>query len=192
VGGLRRLPTSSTHAQVLSTDSHLPCSSRCLSSSGGGYLWRVRGATHSMQDAFSVLRTRPEAPPRQIATVLIDTIARREAHESVEHRMLAHRAGSSIWIFSTAHQLCIAQLRGASCATKSIARREGVFLGTFRPPTNHEPSLHDFLVQGLVPDGVRKVLLVVGSHRKIVVGVRSNVFSFEDDQPVHVKRLLRS
>jgi hypothetical protein len=148
-------------------------------------------APHSMQDAFSVLRTRSQAPPRQLVTVLNDTIARREVHESVERRMLAHRAGNSIWIFSTAHQLCLAQGRGASCAPKSVARREGVFLGTFRPPTKLEPSLHDFLVQGLVPNGVKRVSVIVGKSHIRTVPVKGNVFSVAAEQPVHVKRLLR-
>lgn len=74
---------------------------------------------------------------------------------------------------------------------KYRARHEGVFLGTFRPPTNRDPTLHDFLVQGVVPNDVGRVLLVLGSHRKAIVAVRANVFSFEADEPIHVKSLLR-
>lgn len=49
---------------------------------------------------------------------------------------------------------------------------------------------HNFLVQGLVPDGVRRVLVVIGTHRRAAVGVEENVFSVKAEQPIHVERLL--
>jgi hypothetical protein len=104
--------------------------------------------------------------------------------------VLVHQARDPIWVISAGQQLCIAQVRGAACAPKYRARHEGVFLGTFRPPTKRDPALHDFLVQGLVPNGVRQVALVIGTHRTVVIDVKENVFSFERDEPVHVKRLL--
>lgn len=148
-------------------------------------------AQPGLQGAFSVLRTRPEAAPRRVMDNLLGTIPRQEANVLSARRPLAVRTRDATWVFATRHQVCLAQIRAASCASKHVARRDGVFLGTFRPPTRQDPTLHGFLVQGLVPNNVRKVLLVIGSHGKAVVSVRGNVFSFEADKPVHVKRLQR-
>lgn len=147
-------------------------------------------APHDLRGAFSVLRTPPEAAPRRVMDSLLGTIPQQEANELSVRRALAIRTQDATWVFLTRHQVCLAQIRAASCASKYVARREGVFLGTFRPPTRQDPTPHGFLVQGLVPNNVRKVLLIIGSHRKTVVAVRGNVLSIERDRPVHVKRLL--
>lgn len=157
-----------------------------------GVLDGANAPPDNVQAVFSVLRTHPEAAPRRITANLVGMVPHGEANELLAQGMLATRTRDSTWVFSTTHQLCLVQMRGASCASKYVARHEGVFLGTFRQPTRREPILHDFLVQGLVPDGVRKVQLVIGSNHKVLVAVRENSFSFESDQPVHVKRLLRS
>lgn len=156
-----------------------------------GVLGGAKAPPDNLQAVFSVLRTRPETAPRRVTANLLGMVPHSEANELLARGMLATRMRDSTWVFSTTHQLCLVQMRGSSCAPKYVARHEGVFLGTFRPPTKRDPALHDFLVQGLVPNDVRKVLLVVGSHRKVVVDVKQNVFSFERDRPVHVKRLLR-
>jgi hypothetical protein len=77
-----------------------------------------------------------------------------------------------------------------ACAPKRAAVRAGVFLATFQPPTRSDPKPRDFLVQGLLPNKVRKVIVLVGDHQHRVVVVTHNVMSFEADQPVHVERLI--
>ena len=88
--------------------------------------------------------------------------------------------------------MCIAQPRGASCAPTEVAIKEGVLLGTFRPPTQRQPIPHDFVLQGVVPDGISKVLVVTGQDRGFVATVKGNSFSVESDEPVRLKRLLQN
>lgn len=149
--------------------------------------------SQSLQGGLSILRTRPKAAPRRVIESLLGTIHRQEANTALSaRRPLGIRTRDASWVFATRRLVCLAQVRAASCTLKYMAQHEGVFLGTFRPPTRQDPALHDFLVQGLVPNSVRKVLLIVGSHHKVVVDVKDNVFSLERDEPIHVKRLLRS
>ena len=64
-------------------------------------------------------------------------------------------------------------------------------LGTFRPPTTSVPVAHDYMLQGVVPDGVSKVVVVIGKDRKTFVDIANNVFSIGRDSPVHILRFLR-
>jgi len=99
-------------------------------------------------------------------------------------------ATEDLWVVTSNHLLCLAQPRGAACAPKRTAVKEGVFLGTFHPPDSHKPRPHGFLLQGVVPDGVVQVALVVGRHRHLIVDIRVNIFSVERDKPVHLERLI--
>jgi hypothetical protein len=96
-----------------------------------------------------------------------------------------------LWAVSTERLLCISQPRGAACASKWGAARRGVLLATFQPPTPRQPKPHDFLLQGLVPDDVNEVAVVIGKlqHQRVVV--TRNTFSVKRDKPVRLLRLIR-
>ena len=138
---------------------------------------------------FSILRTPSESFSPAVAARIKRSLVSYEDHALMSDIQLAWAAGS-MWIFSTQRLLCLAQRRAVVCAPKGRASREGVFLGTFRPPTNRKHVLHKFLVQGLVPDGVERILAVIGSRRKVVVDVKANVFSVRSEKPIHIERLL--
>jgi len=113
-----------------------------------------------------------------------------EPHAQFRNAQLA-MGERPLWVLTSERSLCIAQPKAASCTAKRRASREGVFLGTFRIPTKRYPSPHNFLLQGLTPDGVDGVLVIVGESRRLVVDVKDNVFAIERDQPVHRLKLLR-
>lgn len=68
--------------------------------------------------------------------------------------------------------------------------KKGVFLGTFQPPTKRRPVPHRFLLQGVVPDGVKGARVVVGMDQQISIPLKPNIISVEGDVPIHVKQLL--
>jgi len=67
----------------------------------------------------------------------------------------------------------------------------GVFLGVFDPPDEYRRDPHNFLVQGVAPDGVERVQVLIDNRRNLTVDVKDNVFSVAADKPIHIKRLLR-
>lgn len=143
-----------------------------------------------VQNHFGILRTRSERPSPAVATRIQKALVAYEAPALLRDTQFT-RASGPVWIFYTRRQLCLAEQHGAVCASTARAVREGVFLGTFSSPTKRIPYLHNFLVQGVVPDGVRQVAVTVGARHTRVVPVMENVFSVAAEQPVHVKRLLR-
>lgn len=68
---------------------------------------------------------------------------------------------------------------------------KGVGLGVFDPPDEHQRGMHNFLVQGIVPDDVSGVRVSIDNGRQLTVDVEENVFSVAADKPIHIKRLLR-
>lgn len=78
-----------------------------------------------------------------------------------------------------------------ACDRERRAMREGVSLGVFDPPDEHRRGMHNFLVQGIVPNDVKQVLVLINNRRSLILDVKDNVFSIAADRPIHVKRLLR-
>jgi hypothetical protein len=142
-----------------------------------------------MSESFKLLRspqelTHTDADRRSFEAA---SLAGPHVEFEVTQRVAKH---DSLWVLATDRLLCVAQPRGAACAPKSAALKHGVPLGTFRPPTADHPVPHDFVLQGVAPDGVRKVLVVIGKDRQFVADVKRNIFSVERDEPVHLKELL--
>jgi len=145
-----------------------------------------------LQRSFSILHTPPEQLRGSERKRILRTISFHGSQVMTSEPQLADTEHGHLWIFTTSkHLLCVVQARGGGCAPISLALKQGVYLGVFRPPTKQRPGLHDFLVQGVVPDGVKWVSILVGEHRTRVIPVKENVFSAAAEQPIHVKRLLR-
>ena len=142
-------------------------------------------------DSFGILRTFPEQAETATDRQSFKSAELVEPRARFKNLQLVARGSNRLWVLSTGQQLCVAQPKGASCAPKKVSIEKGVLLGTFRPPTKRKPFPHNFLLQGVVPDDVEKVLVVIGKDRQLVVDVKRNVFSVERDDPVHLKRLLR-
>lgn len=144
----------------------------------------------SMSQSLGILRSPPESMDTRTdkrsfeAAALVEPHAKFEDTQRVDKRHV-------FWVLTTNQSLCIAQPRGAACAPKRAAVKNGVVLGTFRPPTKRYPIPHDFLLQGVVPDYAKKVLVVIGKGQHLLVDVKGNVFAVERDDPVRLKRLLR-
>lgn len=145
---------------------------------------------HGVEDHFSILRSPPEEARSRNARRGLKNLTILKAHPLTSKIQLGSRQRGGLWIIPTKRQLCLSQQRGVSCAPKRAAINNGIVLGTFRPPTSTIPAPHDFLVQGLVPDDVKRVLAIVGHHRQVVIDVNHNLFSIERDEPVNVARLL--
>lgn len=140
---------------------------------------------------FRILRGPPETARSGADRRSLKSLSITAPGESLESAQLAVEH-SHLWVLSTERFLCLAQPKGSACTPKNMAIRAGVLLGTFQPPTKEIAAPHNFLLQGLVPDDVRRVQVIIGRDHLRIVNVTSNVFSIERDQPVHLKRLLRS
>lgn len=150
-------------------------------------------APHDLRTSnfFAVLRT----PPVDVRSRAVEgSLASAAVVEPRSRFTDAHLASEEpeLWVLSSHDSICIAQPKAAACAPEDVAIREGVFLGTFLPPTRATPTPHDFLLQGLAPDGVARARVIVGKSRRFTVPIRNNVFSVKRNQPVRVERLLRA
>jgi hypothetical protein len=103
---------------------------------------------------------------------------------------LAATGQGRLWVFTTADHMCISHMRGMACDRKRRATHEGLFLGVFDPPDEDRRDPHNFLVQGIAPDDVGRVQVLIDS-RYLTVDVKENVFSVTANKPIHIKRLLR-
>lgn len=149
---------------------------------------------HGLRRAFRILRTPPEELRGNERVRILKNFTAAGPQTIASKPQLVGTEHGRLWIFSTSkHMLCIVQARGGGCAPLKAAIKRGAYLGVFRPPTKQRPVLHNFLAQGVVPDDVKRVLVLVGTKRPRtrVVPVKDNIFSVGAEQPVHVKRLLR-
>lgn len=153
-------------------------------------------AAPSRQDAFShsfaILRTPSETPQTLAGNGSLKSAQLAAPSVQFDNAQRAGTAHGGLWILASERMLCIAQPRGAACSGEGSARQSGVVLGTFLPPTHGRPTPHSFLLQGLVPDDVNRVLVLIGEHQRLLVHVRRNVFSVERDQPVRLLKVLRN
>lgn len=145
---------------------------------------------HGLWESFAILRSSPEEALTAADRKSFKSAALVESHGRIESAQRVRNHGS-LWVLCAGRHLCIAQPRGAACALENAASRHGVVLGTFLPPTGRHPIPHNFLLQGVVPDDVRKVMVVIGADRQLIARVTGNAFSVERDEPVRLKRLLR-
>jgi hypothetical protein len=148
-------------------------------------------ATSALADHFLVFKDPPDHLP-QAEYVRIRNILQLygPALNGLTGTQRVGTPGGSLWLFKTSRLICLAHERGAACAMESAAQEVGVFLSVFRPPDAAHPSMHDFLVCGLVPNGVRHVRATVGERQAQVV-VRSNVFCMAANQRITLQRLVR-
>jgi|GEM_PF-3366482 len=139
-------------------------------------------------ESFHLLRTPSNDMPLVVRTHLSNILVG-QLNEQI-NPTLVHRTNTgkgAVWVFRTDHALCLAQDgRGAvGCSTFSRARSHGISLGIFSPPTSTVPRPHNFLLIGLVPDGIKRVEVTVGNRRR-TVEVHNNLFAASGDQPVNV------
>jgi hypothetical protein len=140
--------------------------------------------------SFSIFRTPAETPPQAANQRIKEALDTYKA-DTVLNPQLARTEQGPLWIFHTARLVCISHRRGTACSRVYWAIKEGVSLGVFDPPDEHRRDLHNFLVQGIAPDEVARVQVLVNNRRQLTVDIRENVFSIEADNPIHIKRLLR-
>lgn len=181
-------------------DSPLRRASTCcvcllLAGCGASPLSSNQEGEESIAAAFQVLRTPSEHLPPPLAQHIARLLNASEKAKPV-HTQLARTRGGPVWVFLTREKMCLVQANfgSVSCSTRRLARSQGVVLGTFKPPSQEVPYLHQFVVLGVMPDDVRYVSSTIGRHshvHHIRVPVRNNVFAIAADQPVSVRGLGR-
>lgn len=144
----------------------------------------------ALASSFQIFRTPTETPPQAEAHRISGALDTYNASKVANIQRAATEQGP-LWMFHTARFLCISHTRGMACDREQRAVREGVSLGVFDPPDQHRSGMHNFLVQGIVPNDVKQVLVLINNRRKVILDVKENVFSIAGDRPIHVKRLLR-
>lgn len=165
----------------------------------GGDSQSQRGAHQSnsaeakILKTFGLLRQQPSKLPAELrlhlATILHNRHRGQFAPTQIHNRVIN---GKGAWVFFDRQELCLAEAGRGSvvCSNPSKAEAKGLLLGTFTPPSKHWPSLHNFYVLGLAPDGVDQVVITAGrsSRRR---DVHDNLFSaFSRSRPILVKRFI--
>lgn len=143
--------------------------------------------------AFHLLQGSTEVMPPPLELHLA-TILDRGSHRqfTADHVQHVRTASGAAWVFVNGSDLCLAQIGrgGVACSQMTRAREEGVSLGVFSPPSNPSQKPHDFLLIGLAPDGVTRVVVSIG-HQHQKIAVRNNLFSASAEQPVLIKQFVR-
>jgi hypothetical protein len=143
---------------------------------------------------FDLLNTPQEDLPEALQTHLARLLMRKQPDQF--RPTLTQRSRTShgtVWAFVNNSAICLAQggFGSVACSNWNPGLNKGVILGTFTPPSGRIKRPHDFLVLGLVPNGVGRVLLTVGGRRHRVAVVSHNVFTATGDAPILVARLIR-
>lgn len=139
---------------------------------------------------FRIFRSPTETPPEvEKRRIMIGLAAHKERR--VPDTQLVKTEQGPLWILHTPRLICISHIRGMACDRRRRAMSKGVGLGVFDPPDEHQRGMHNFLVQGIVPDDVSGVRVSIDNGRQLTVDVEENVFSVAADKPIHIKRLLR-
>lgn len=142
---------------------------------------------------FSLLSTPQEELPEALQAHLAQLLMRKQPDQFrpllVQRSRTAH---GTAWTFVNDSAICLAQggFGSVACSRWAPAKKDGVVLGTFTPPSGRFKQPHDFLVLGLVPNGVVQVALRVGRRHR-VVAVSHNLFTATSDVPILVARLIR-
>lgn len=94
-----------------------------------------------------------------------------------------------VWLFRSGSELCLsrAPLGAVACAQSRVARKRGLVIGTFTPPVGNHKDLRNFVVVGVVPNGVKQVTAHIGAEQVRQVQVHQNVFALRSNQPIQVE-----
>ena len=142
-------------------------------------------------EAFRVFRSFPSHPSKETLQSIRRALDLYEPAARVTRLHRSYTASGYVWVVATERLMCIVHSRGSACAPIPRAIQGGVVLGVFDPPDGHHKEPHNFLMLGLVPDGVTTVSGLVNYHRRILLPVKGNLVSATGDEPIHVKRLVR-
>jgi len=160
-----------------------------------GQQGRTRSNSYSAaMETFDLLQGPTEAFPRPLQLHVGHLLNRKG--NSPFYPILVQRARTPdgvAWVFLEGSEVCLVQGQSGSvaCSPQPRAEAEGVSLGAFTPPSKRIPRPHDFLLMGLAPDGIRKVVVTIGKRRQ-KIAVRDNLFSASGSQPILIKQLVRA
>jgi hypothetical protein len=91
-----------------------------------------------------------------------------------------------LWVIPGPHLLCIAEVgRGAACRAAKTALTKGVQLGLYIISSNPKQRPKQFLLVGLVPDGVHSVRLLAG-ERSYSSSVQGNIVQAKGRSPIQI------
>lgn len=141
--------------------------------------------------AFSVLH----GPTRRVPLALQNHLrrARNQRIRSIWLNVARYvPVDAGLWVANGRGETCIIQAHGGavSCVSRATLIETGVALGVVKlgPPPDHKPQ--EFGVVGLVPNGVKTVVVKVGKKRRLLA-VRNNSYSLRASFPIEVTRLER-
>lgn len=99
--------------------------------------------------------------------------------------------GVDLWIVEGRGVTCLflEETLASSCRTRVEARRQGIWLETYKISKVHPEQPSHFLALGAVPDGVHVVpVTIAGSPR--AVRVRKNVWAIRAETPIEFRRMV--
>lgn len=97
-------------------------------------------------------------------------------------------ADRGLWVVNGRGETCIIQAHGGavSCVSRAILFRHGVALGVVDLGPPPARKAREFIVAGIVPDGVKAVEVQAGDERRSLE-VRDNAYSLRAPEPILVK-----
>jgi hypothetical protein len=97
-----------------------------------------------------------------------------------------------IWVVSGKYITCMLQgnLGSLACDTSAAFSRQGLALGTAKPPKRDGGSPRDFQVLGIAPVWVRSVQVQIGDHAR-AVAAQDGMYTRRANVPIIIKRFCR-
>lgn len=145
-------------------------------------------------DEFFLLRGAPEAMSIPLRAHLAQVLYPRNRHLRLNAQLVQSQdtRNGTAWVFLQGHHLCLAYgvPESVACSAVDKARREGVSLGSFTPPSPGLPQPHDFVLMGVVPDSVQQVIVSTGSRQRNLK-VSDNLYAASGNRPILIRRFVR-
>lgn len=141
--------------------------------------------------SFAPLRSHPEHMSRVARRRVLSAVGAPPGALALDHAQLIKSKHGNLWLTAGDGLVCAFQTRtfALSCDVVGTVLKRGLFLGTVERPGALASQRRRFLMTGVVPDGVRRVRLRVGTRSPQWVSVQNNTVSAAEREPIIVRAL---
>jgi hypothetical protein len=150
-------------------------------------------ATHSKTQGVEGLHLTQSPPVRLPAAVrnqIVSALGPRSAAVRPFRTQHIATPQGDLWLVDGREQSCLIEggKGGITCASNHLVRRYGLAVGIGDAPTQPGGKPHNFLLLGIAPDSIHRVLLKIGAGTQ-EVPVRHNVYTHRANVPIVISRL---
>jgi hypothetical protein len=153
---------------------------------------RQVGRQTGVEATFHIFQGPTEVLPPPLRMHLRQLLKKGGLHKFEPMRVQRAQTSDTVaWVFLNGKAMCLAQGNrgGLACSPRARVEAEGLSLGVFTPPSKQIPRAHDFLLMGLWPDQVRKVVVTLGTEQR-TEPIRNNLFSDSAERPLLIARAI--